>query len=75
MTIVESWQSTAHDQIGRRLFQASDELYLMAERPFPEGASYEDYAQHENGIGMARALYDGLGALPERCWARAGGRG
>jgi NifB/MoaA-like Fe-S oxidoreductase len=45
------------------LFFASDELYLMADEPFPPSAAYEDYAQHENGIGMARALYDEIDRL------------
>ena len=60
LDIVEAWQQVALERIGRRMFFASDELYLMAERPFPEAAAYEDYNQHENGIGMVRAFYDEL---------------
>ncbi len=60
---VDFWQQVALERLGRRMFFASDELYLMAEKPFPAGPVYEDYAQHENGIGMARALYDEIGRL------------
>jgi putative radical SAM enzyme (TIGR03279 family) len=63
LDIIEAWQDVALDTVGRRLFFASDELYLMADRPFPESDAYEDYSQHENGIGMARAFYDELDRL------------
>ncbi len=65
LDIIEAWQGVALETIGRRLFFASDELYLMAERPFPETDAYEDYGQHENGIGMARAFYEELAAIEE----------
>ncbi len=42
--------------LGRRLVYAADEYYLMAQRPFPPLADYDELAQHENGIGMAREL-------------------
>jgi NifB/MoaA-like Fe-S oxidoreductase len=35
---------------------AADEYHLMAGRPFPALAEYEDLTQHENGIGMARVF-------------------
>ena len=38
-------------------------LYLMAGRAFPNSATYEDFPQHENGIGMVRALYDEIERL------------
>ena len=44
------------------MFFASDELYLVAGRPIPRLEEYEDYSQHENGIGMVRAFYDELTA-------------
>ncbi|MDJ0959623.1 MAG: DUF512 domain-containing protein [Acidimicrobiia bacterium] len=55
---IHFWQQVAQQQLGRRLFHASDELYLMAERPFPTSDTYEGFAQHENGIGMVRTFYD-----------------
>jgi putative radical SAM enzyme (TIGR03279 family) len=60
---VRFWQQVAFERIGRRLFYASDELYLMAEEPFPSSSTYESFPQHENGIGMARALYDEVDRL------------
>lgn len=63
LDIIEAWQELALDRLGRRMFFASDELYLMAEREFPESAAYESYPQHENGIGMVRAFYDELDRL------------
>jgi len=63
LEIVEFWREEALGRLGRRLFHASDELYLMAEAPFPDAAGYEDFAQHENGIGMARAFYEEIERL------------
>ena len=57
LDVVHFWQQVAFERFGRRMFFASDELYLVAGRPFPDNDGYEDYSQHENGIGMARALY------------------
>ena len=57
LDVVHFWQQVALERLGRRMFFASDELYLVAQLPFPEEAAYEDFAQHENGIGMARTLY------------------
>ncbi len=59
----EHWQRVALKQLGRRMFFASDELYLQAGGEIPSRAEYENFPQHENGIGMARALYDELEEL------------
>jgi putative radical SAM enzyme (TIGR03279 family) len=53
---VERWQQRYLDVLGRRLVYASDEYYLLAKRPFPDSERYDDFAQHENGIGMARTF-------------------
>jgi NifB/MoaA-like Fe-S oxidoreductase len=45
------------------MFFASDEMYLVAGRDVPGADSYEDYAQHENGIGMLRAFIDEIRSL------------
>ena len=42
--------------LSRRLVFASDEYYLLADRPFPPPATYEGFEMHEDGIGMARTL-------------------
>jgi NifB/MoaA-like Fe-S oxidoreductase len=54
--IVECWQARFVDASGRRLVYAADEYYLLAGRPFPDLDAYDDCAQHENGIGMARTF-------------------
>jgi putative radical SAM enzyme (TIGR03279 family) len=53
---VMQWQEISMDVLGRRLVFAADEYYLMAGRAFPDAHEYEGFPQHENGIGMARAL-------------------
>lgn len=60
---IHFWQEEALRRIGRRLFFASDELYLVANRPVPSREAYEDFPQHENGIGMIRTFADEVAAL------------
>lgn len=60
---IHFWQDAATQRLGRRMFFASDELYLVAEREIPSRAAYEDFPQHENGIGMVRTLTDEIEAL------------
>ncbi|HUB72390.1 MAG TPA: DUF512 domain-containing protein [Acidimicrobiales bacterium] len=56
VALVEDWQGTYLDCLGRRLVYAADEYYLLADRPFPPLESYGAVAQHDNGVGMARAF-------------------
>ncbi|MEN8238918.1 MAG: DUF512 domain-containing protein [Actinomycetota bacterium] len=63
LEIVHFWQGRALDALGRRVFQASDELYVHAGMDVPPAGHYEAYAQHENGIGMVRAFYDEIEVL------------
>ncbi len=44
------------DMVGSRVFYPSDEWYIRAEQPIPDGAFYEDYPQLENGVGMLALL-------------------
>lgn len=53
---VEDWQQVFLSVLGRRLVFAADEYYLLAGRPFPPVEAYEDFAMHEDGIGMARTF-------------------
>ncbi len=43
---------------GCRTVYASDEFYLLAQRPIPPLEYYEDFPQIENGVGMLRNLQD-----------------
>lgn len=54
--LVERWQRTFLEVLGRRMVFAADEYYLMADRPFPDGEAYEGFGMHEDGIGMARTF-------------------
>ena len=55
---VAEWQKIYAKSLGRRLVYAADEYYLLAQRPFPPAKAYDEFPQHENGIGMARAFVD-----------------
>ncbi len=71
--IVELWQATFMDAIGRRMVFAADEYYLMAERPFPAAETYEGFPMHEDGIGMARTLeLEFTGAVSQPTGTRSG---
>jgi NifB/MoaA-like Fe-S oxidoreductase len=54
--IVERWQTTYLEVLDRRMVFAADEYYLLAGRPFPSAETYEGFAMHEDGIGMARTF-------------------
>jgi putative radical SAM enzyme (TIGR03279 family) len=54
--LVGEWQDLYVDALGHRLVFAADEYYLLANRPFPSAQTYEGFAMHEDGIGMARAF-------------------
>ncbi len=58
LAVVDFWREQALATLGRRIFQASDELYVIAGREVPGADAYEGFEQHENGIGMIRAFYD-----------------
>jgi NifB/MoaA-like Fe-S oxidoreductase len=53
---VADWQDVYLRVLGRRLVHAADEYYLMADRDFPAPDTYEGFAMHEDGIGMARTF-------------------
>ena len=53
---MHDWQDVYLATLGHRLVFAADEYYLLADRPFPEPDTYEGFAMHEDGIGMARTF-------------------
>jgi len=63
LEIVDFWRSQALKDLGRAIFQASDELFVTAGRDVPATDAYEGFAQHENGIGMIRAFYDEIDSI------------
>lgn len=54
--IVETWAAHAEEVVGRKMFFASDEWYLIAGRPLPSHDYYGPFEQHENGVGMIRSF-------------------
>ena len=56
--MIESFQEVALDKYGIHFVHASDEWYILAERDFPSEASYDNYIQLENGVGMMRLLIE-----------------
>jgi putative radical SAM enzyme (TIGR03279 family) len=48
-----AWQKEFRKRYGTRLLFAADEFYIRANQPFPAARHYEEFAQLENGIGMA----------------------
>lgn len=53
---IEKWQKTCMQEHGVHFIHASDEWYMLAERPLPKEDSYDGYLQLENGVGMMRLL-------------------
>lgn len=52
--LIESYQPEFYEKYGLHFIHASDELYITAEREFPEEDRYDGYIQLENGVGMMR---------------------
>ena len=53
---VEAFAAAFREKNGTGWAWCSDEFYLLAGRPLPEKAYYEDMNQLENGVGMLRLL-------------------
>lgn len=54
--------------IKKNLISASDEFYLLAQKPFPDKKYYNGYRQLEDGVGVSRLLLDDFykRKLPEK---------
>lgn len=50
--LVEEFGARCIEQHGARIVFCGDELYIKAQRPIPDAAFYEEFAQLENGVGM-----------------------
>jgi len=48
---------------GNYFLHLSDEIYLLAERPFPHPRTYDGYPQLENGVGLSQRF---MGAFRRR---------
>ena len=55
---IERWQNYYFQKYGTHLVHASDEWYILADRPLPPEDNYDGYQQLENGVGMVRLLIE-----------------
>ncbi|NLK73999.1 MAG: DUF512 domain-containing protein [Clostridiales bacterium] len=58
LEIIHRWQNIFMTHYKTRFVYASDEWYIKAELPIPDGDAYEGYPQLENGVGMIRSFQD-----------------
>ncbi len=49
---IEKYAGICLEKYGQRRIYASDEFYLIAERPMPPAEFYGDFPQLENGVGL-----------------------
>ena len=56
INLIERWQEISMKEHENHFVHASDEWYLLADRPIPEEDNYDGYIQLENGVGMIRLL-------------------
>jgi putative radical SAM enzyme (TIGR03279 family) len=54
--IIEAFAAQCREEFGVGLCYASDEFYLLAERPLPEEDYYDGYVQLDNGVGSITLL-------------------
>lgn len=58
LDIMEQFGEACIRTRGARTVYASDEFYLLAERPIPDPEYYEDFPQIENGVGMFASMQE-----------------
>lgn len=56
LACIHKWQERLFREHGIHFVHASDEWYLLAGEPLPEGERYDGYLQLENGVGMLTLL-------------------
>lgn len=56
LACIHKWQEKLYKDHGIHFVHASDEWYLLAGEPLPEGGRYDGYLQLENGVGMLTLL-------------------
>ncbi len=66
LDIIEEVADQAMRLHGIHFAHASDEIYILADRPIPPAEEYDDYPQLENGVGMLRLMHDEYEAAYEK---------
>ena len=56
---VAGWQRDHLATLGSRFVFLADEVYLVAARPLPAAAAYEEFPLIEDGVGLVRRFEDG----------------
>ena len=56
--MASSEEAEIHPWMPTHFVYASDEWYLIADRPIPPVERYDRFEQYENGVGMIRSLID-----------------
>ncbi|MFI5213795.1 MAG: DUF512 domain-containing protein [Gemmatimonadales bacterium] len=56
IAVVERWSERARAERGEGWVYGSDELYQLADAPFPRAENYDGFPQVENGVGAVRYL-------------------
>ena len=70
--MIEKWQKECLEEHDLHFIHASDEWYMLAERPLPEEDSYDGYLQLENGVGMMRLFVNEFAEAMEDALAEPG---
>lgn len=58
LDLIHHYQQMAMEKCRTHFVHASDEWYLLAQRPLPQEDNYDGYLQLENGVGMLTLLRD-----------------
>lgn len=58
LDLAETLWPSLRAEVGGTWLYPADELFLLAGRPIPPTAFYDDPAQQENGVGLVRLLLD-----------------
>ena len=58
LDLISAYQKECYDKHGIHFIHASDEWYILADRPLPKEDAYDGYLQLENGVGMLRLFMD-----------------
>lgn len=71
---ITGWQKYYKKKYGSNIVFASDEWFLTAELPIPEGDHYEGFPQIENGVGMIRSYVDDFEEAFQKDWSVHSGK-
>lgn len=68
--LIEDFGSACRKQLRQTFVYPSDEFFILAGRPIPPAAYYDQMPQYSNGVGMVRDFLDNWRRLQRRLPAR-----